>query len=48
MKHEISRHEEDIARYGRETYLLSILGDRTHYLELPRHQLFPVRQENGN
>jgi len=48
MKHEISRHEEDIAKYGRETYLLSILGDRTHYLELPRHQLFPVRQENGN
>ena len=48
MKHEIARHQEDIARYGRETYLIAIMGDQSHYRELPRHQLFPIRHENGN
>ena len=48
MKHEIERHQEDIARYGRETYLIAIMGDQSHYRELPRHQLFPIRHENGN
>ena len=48
MKHEIARHQEDIARYGRETYLIAIMGYQSHYKELPRHQLFPVKYENGN
>ena len=48
VKREISRHQENIAEWGRESYLLRTQGDYSHITELPRHELFPIKQENGN
>ena len=48
IKNEITRHQENIAEWGRESYLLRTIGDYSHITELPRHELFPIKQENGN
>ena len=47
-KREIARHQENIAECGRESYLLRTQGDYSHVRELPRHELFPIKQENGS
>ena len=48
IKNIIAQHQENIAEWGRESYLLRTIGDYSHVTELPRHELFPIKQENGN
>ena len=48
IKRKITRHQENIAEWGRESYLLGTIGDHSHVTELPRHELFPIKQENGS
>ena len=46
IKWEIQRHSDDLIRYGRECYAITTVESHSGH-EFPRHQLFPVRYENG-
>ena len=46
IKWEIQRHSDDLIRYGRECYAITAIESHSGH-EFPRHQLFPVRYENG-
>ena len=46
IKYEINRHSEDLIRYGRECYHI-VAVESWQNNECPRHNLFPVKYENG-